>query len=508
MFTIAVKENEKALVYKDEKFKQVLNTGVHKLFHIFQNYKIEKLEVKAQGISNAQKAEALYKDNPTLIEAQFNVVKLEEYERAYVWLDGKLIELLEAGALRLYWKTYDMKVEKVDIRSNYKVSKEHIQYIDALSRVSGVLCSSLSRYKKAFIYVDETLESIVNTGKHYFYIDFYTIDVLEYNTEDKELLIRDKEMLYKKYPALIESVCTVIKLEEDERAYLWINDKFTDLLEVGAFKFYWKEHTVKIEKVNVKETYIINNKHLLELEKLEKSYVNVKKMLVKEYSEGYLYVNEKFESITSEGKHYFYTDFYDINLEAIDMRIKELEINNQELLSSDKVTLRCNLTMYYKITNGQSYLASVDASKEYLYKQLQFAVREYLGAMSIDEILSKQHTLSDEVLEKFYVSCEKIGVKVDGVYIKDIILPGEMREIFNQVIEASKRAEANNIQRREETAATRSLLNTAKLMNDNPALARLKELEALEKITQTIGTLNVYGGLDGVMNGLVDLKGK
>ena len=163
--------------------------------------------------------------------------------------------------------------------------------------------------------------------------------------------------------------------------------------------------------------------------------------------------------------------------------------------------------MHYRVSEGKTYLTTVDSPLEYLYKQLQFALREHLGALNIDEVLTTQHTLSDEILKKFHEVCAKIGVEVEGVHIKDIILPGEMRDIFNQVIEATKRAEANNIQRREETASTRSLLNTAKLMKDNPTLARLKELEALEKITQTIGTLNVYGGLDGVMNGLVDLKG-
>jgi len=372
MFKIAVKEYEKALIYKDEKFEKVLDTGVHKVFHIFQNYRVERVEAQAYGIINSIKSELLYKNNPIQIEEQFNVVKLEEHERAYVWLDGKFIELLDAGALRLYWKEYDVKIEKVDVR----------------------------------------------------------------------------------------------------------------------------------------KSYIVEKRHLLILNKLNINFPNLKKILVSKNAQGYLYVNEKFEGLVEEGKQFYYTDFYDIELKIIEMKIKELEITGQELLSADKVTLRCNLTMHYKIVDGKSYLESVDNPHTYLYKQLQFAVREHLGALNIDEILSKQHTLSDEILTKFYAICNKIGVEVEGVYIKDIILPGEMREIFNQVIEATKRAEANNIKRREETSSTRSLLNTAKLMNDNPALARLKELEALEKITQTIGTLNVYGGLDGVMNGLVDLRGK
>jgi len=71
------------------------------------------------------------------------------------------------------------------------------------------------------------------------------------------------------------------------------------------------------------------------------------------------------------------------------------------------------------------------------------------------------------------------------------------------VVEAEKVAQANVIKRREETAATRSLLNTAKLMDENPTLLRLKELEALEKVADKVDRLTVFGGLDGVLKDTV-----
>jgi len=87
-----------------------------------------------------------------------------------------------------------------------------------------------------------------------------------------------------------------------------------------------------------------------------------------------------------------------------------------------------------------------------------------------------------------------------------IILPGDMRNILGKVVEAKKSAQANAIRRREETTATRSLLNTAKVMEDNPTALRLKGLETLEKVTDKIGTISVYGGLDSVLDGLVRIK--
>ncbi len=72
-----------------------------------------------------------------------------------------------------------------------------------------------------------------------------------------------------------------------------------------------------------------------------------------------------------------------------------------------------------------------------------------------------------------------------------------MRELINKVVEAEKVAKANLIRRQEETAATRSLLNTARLMQDNPLLLRMKELEALEKLVEKVGRIDLHAGGQG-----------
>ncbi len=367
---------------------------------------------------------------------------------------------------------------------------------------------TVNENEKALVYKDEKLVDVLGVGTYKMFHLFKNYRVERYPAKYNGIDGEKAQTLYRLFPEIVEKYFTVVALSDYERAYVSINGKFTDFMSLGEVKLYFKELAITVDRVDVKEAYKVSKTHMQYIDMLGSHIEGIKKHIVSDYETSYLYVDETLEEILDAGKHYFYTELRDITTKDVDRRIKELEITGQELLTSDKVTLRCNVTMHYKVTDGKTYLTAVDAPKEYLYKQLQFALRAHLGSMNIDEILKKQHSLSTEVLEKFHTICLAIGVEVDDVHIKDIILPGEMRDIFNQVIEASKRAEANNIQRREETAATRSLLNTAKLMNDNPALARLKELEALEKITHTVGTLNVYGGLDGVMNGLIDLTGK
>jgi regulator of protease activity HflC (stomatin/prohibitin superfamily) len=100
----------------------------------------------------------------------------------------------------------------------------------------------------------------------------------------------------------------------------------------------------------------------------------------------------------------------------------------------------------------------------------------------------------------------KIGIEVVDIALKNVILPGEMRDILNKLVTATKEAEANVIRRREETNATRSLLNTAKVMADNPVMLKLKELESLESIAAKVDRITVHNGTDGLMNEIVRLR--
>jgi regulator of protease activity HflC (stomatin/prohibitin superfamily) len=150
--------------------------------------------------------------------------------------------------------------------------------------------------------------------------------------------------------------------------------------------------------------------------------------------------------------------------------------------------------------------ASVTEVTDSVYKTLQFALRAVVGTRTLDELLADKGLLDREILVGAVSGLAVEGVAVRSVGVKDVILPGEMKTILNQVVEAEKRAQANLIQRREETAAMRSLLNTARLMDDNPTLLRLKELETLEKITEKVDKLTVFGGLEGVLKDTVRIR--
>ena len=120
--------------------------------------------------------------------------------------------------------------------------------------------------------------------------------------------------------------------------------------------------------------------------------------------------------------------------------------------------------------------------------------------------MENKAAIDQTVLAQVRERLQGTGIALESVGVKDIILPGEMKTILAQVVEAEKSAQANVIRRREETAATRSLLNTAKVMEGNPVALRMKELETLERVAERIDKISVIGGLDQVLNGLVTLR--
>jgi regulator of protease activity HflC (stomatin/prohibitin superfamily) len=169
------------------------------------------------------------------------------------------------------------------------------------------------------------------------------------------------------------------------------------------------------------------------------------------------------------------------------------------------VSLRLNLSAIYQIADPATAEDSLGNFDEYVYRELQLALRRAVGAQTLDQLLADKSALDSTIAADVGKRLNAVGIELNSVGVKDVILPGDMKDILNQVVAAEKTAQANNIRRREETAATRSLLNTAKLMADNPVLVRLKELEALEKVTAQVDRITVFGGMDGVMNDLVKI---
>ena len=210
------------------------------------------------------------------------------------------------------------------------------------------------------------------------------------------------------------------------------------------------------------------------------------------------------------GRHAFWLVGRKIEVKRLDLRPQAVEVTAQEMLTRDRIALRVTLTAFRRIVDPERVVATVPDVDAWLYRLVQFAIREAVAGRTLDEVLSAKAALDAELRDYVRERVADSGVEVTELGVKDVILPGEIRELVNKVVEAERTAKANLIRRQEETAATRSLLNTARLMEDNPLLLRLKELESLERVVEKVGRIDLHAGegrgLDALLSNLVRLK--
>ncbi len=228
--------------------------------------------------------------------------------------------------------------------------------------------------------------------------------------------------------------------------------------------------------------------------------------VVEDGKTGLLFLDGKFVRTLGPGTHGFWNAGRNPRVEVVDMRIQMLEIAGQEILTKDKVSIRVNVWAEFQVADAVAAKQNVANHSQHLHRTLQFAVRRTLASRTLDEILAERVDIDESVAAEVRKDAETFGVRVGEMGLKDVILPGEMRDILNQVVTAEKQSQANLIRRREETAATRSLLNTVKLMEDNPLMVRLKELETLEKVSEKVEKITVLGGFDGLLNQVIKLR--
>lgn len=293
--------------------------------------------------------------------------------------------------------------------------------------------------------------------------------------------------------AELREMLEIIEVADHELALMYQDTIFSQVLTAGRYAF-WKGLTdftfvkADLRKVEITEDIDINTLTKPQIMQYVRAYV------VESNEKGLLYQNGKFDRVLEPGVYYFWKNATPMSLQKDDLRQQQMEISGQEILSKDKASLRINFNLIYQIVDMQKALIENKGYERQLYIATQLQLREFVGTMTLDELLERKESVSDFVRAGLQAKAEALGLQVRECGIKDLILPGDVKEIMNKVMVAQKNAQANIITRREEIASTRSLLNTAKLMEDNAMLFKLKEMEYMEKIADKINSISVSGG--------------
>jgi regulator of protease activity HflC (stomatin/prohibitin superfamily) len=363
--------------------------------------------------------------------------------------------------------------------------------------------------ERALLTRNGQLERVLAPGRHRLFDLRNELTATVYNVVGTEFPTDRYAVLKAARPDLAAELFEAVETRADEIAIVSLDGRPVHLMTPWQVRVYWKVATrIDVERIDVSGDPRVGARHLTMIERNRSAVTS--ETVVENHEAGLLYVEGRLVERLAPGRHAFWTVGRKIEVKRLDLRPQAVEITAQEMLTKDRIALRVTLTAFRKVVNPERTVATVPDVDAWLYRLVQFAIREAVAGRTLDEVLSAKAALDAELRDYVRARVAESGVEVTELGVKDVILPGEIRELVNKVVEAERVAKANLIRRQEETAATRSLLNTARLMEENPLLLRLKELESLERLVEKVGRIDLHAssgeGLDALLNRLVRLK--
>jgi regulator of protease activity HflC (stomatin/prohibitin superfamily) len=319
-------------------------------------------------------------------------------------------------------------------------------------------------------------------------------------------------MLQKTHPDLVAEHFEIVQAGSTQVAIVSFDGDPKHLVLPNTTRVFWKTLTdIEVELIETAEDFRVSKAHLAKLD-LGRTSVVVSDV-VEAHETALLMVDGELRERLGPGRHAFWSVARTIRLAKVDLRPQPLEVTAQEILTKDRVGIRVTLTAFYKVSDPVLAATSTGDLASTIYRLVQFAIREGVATRTLDDILAARDEIDREVREFVKDRVAALGAEIGDIGVKDVILPGDIRDLLNKVVEAERVARANLIRRQEETAATRSLLNTAKLMENNPLLLRLKELEALEKLVEKVGRIDLHtgaqgGGFEALLSKLYTINGQ
>ncbi len=300
----------------------------------------------------------------------------------------------------------------------------------------------------------------------------------------------------------LKGLALVVDLKDDQRGLVWIDGRFAAILPPGLYAYWTEPRDVRVEVVDARRSRFEHE----DLRAIARSSVSAMLDIctVNRGCAGVLFLDGRYTETLAPGIYAFWRGEAEAKVVEVDLREASLDVSGQDVMTADKVTLRLNAIVNYRIVDPRRALDAADDARQALYREAQLALRAVVGARELDALLADKEVVAREVEELLGPRSLALGMEVLSAGVRDIILPGDMKELMNRVTEARKAAEANLVTRREETAALRSQANTAKLLAENPVLMRLRELEVLEKVAGN-GKLSVVLGEKGLADRIVNL---
>ena len=360
---------------------------------------------------------------------------------------------------------------------------------------------TIRSYEIGLYFRDGEFKGLLSAGSYWLFDPFWKVHV-DVVSQREPWLVHEKLDVIVKSGALAGRA-EVVDLKDYQRALVWIDGRFSHVLPPGLYAYWTGAKDVRVEVVDARKVRFQHS----DFKVIVRSPMAVKVLdicTVERNHAGVSFQDGQYVETLPPGEYAFWRNVATSKVIEVDLREQTLDIAGQDIMTADKVTLRMNAVVTNRIVDARQAVTVSDGATQSLYREAQLALRAVVGTRDLDTFLTEKDAVTSAFEDALRGRAGQLGLEMISVGVRDIILPGEMKDLMNKVTEAKKAAEANLIVRREETAAMRSQANTAKVLADNPTLMRLRELEVLEKVA-TSGKLSVVLGEKGLADRVVNL---
>lgn len=230
---------------------------------------------------------------------------------------------------------------------------------------------------------------------------------------------------------------------------------------------------------------------------------------INQYQRGILFVMGKFSKVLQPGWHFIWPIF--CSFSRVDIRTKTVDVPEQEAITKDNISIRINAVLYYSIFDAGKAVLGVENFNYAVSQLAQTTMRNIVGSVSLDELLSEREKLSTEICQIVDKATDPWGIKVENVELKDIALPEEMKRVMAKVAEAEREKQAVITKAKGEVEAANNLADAANIMGSTPGALHLRTLATLNDLSSDQSNTVIFAipieGLEA-LKGIADLSKK
>ena len=202
---------------------------------------------------------------------------------------------------------------------------------------------------------------------------------------------------------------------------------------------------------------------------------------VNQYERGIKFTLGKFSSIMQPGWNFVFPIFQSYS--KVDIRTKAVDVPEQDAITKDNVSVRINAVIYYKVFDASKAILEVENFKYAVSQLAQTTMRNAVGSVSLDELLSSREKIAGEICSIIDNATDPWGIKVENVELKDLSLPEEMKRVIAKIAEAEREKQAVITKAQGEVEASENLAKAAQIMSSTPGALHLRTLSTINDIS-------------------------